>query len=437
MITKRITKHSNSLFDFSIKFLLIWIVFQDLILSLIYKSTRSVSFTKYCLYTKDVLFVLLVIFSFVKCCFSPKNRKNNKVLFFALYFAFIAIFAFASLINHVSTIGNILIYVRSWTIMPGFLLIGYSVQDKKGFKRFFYNYNMKFLLFVAIVGIVDVLLDWSIGTKSIWQNVIQIGDYMADVKDQSGRLIENLPGNFYGYSADGGFTRKRLVSIWGGPLTSGYALLIPCILSFVYAQKKKRIKFWIKFAIFYISILLTYTRIIIILCSLALFIYYIYIRKSRFALFVIAVPLVIIIGIVLKDKISSFFIDGSTIGHLDSVIYSFSKISFWGSGLGTFEFESTFLTCAGQTGFWGMAFYLIIWFKLYKKLKQNRNLKECTSTTIFICCICYFFTGFISLQLTAYTTICPFYLFSGFVIGNSEKRFSAYQFKKASPYFIR
>lgn len=402
----------DKLFDFVVKAILIWVIFQDFVLAFLYKITANRILISVLLYSKDVVFILLLIPSFFK--------SLQKYPILCLTWAFFSCFSLTySFIFVESSITMILSNFRAWILLPGFFLIGKSIKNKSGFEMFLHRYLTNFMFVIAAFGILDYVLDITVGTITFWRDFLQIGKYYADIKNEAGKLVNNLPGNFYGYLNGQYFARKRLVSFWAGPLTSGYSLLIPYLYCFIISlNKKQAYKYYFYSAVFFISILLTYTRIIMILAVLSSLVVFIYIKPSkRFLLFPLTVISVLFL-FVYRTKVTDFFFDGSTAGHLSSLFEAFNDLTITGSGLGDFKYESTFLTCAVQNGILGLFLYISTYF--YCSFQNNVTLKNrCTnyeilmSISVKIGMILLFITGLISLQLTAYTTIVPSYIMSG------------------------
>lgn len=116
--------------------------------------------------------------------------------------------------------------------------------------------------------------------------------------------------------------------------------------------------------------------------------------------------------------------DGSTHGHINSLITSMKQINLLGSGIGTFgvwsniSTENSYFTIMGQIGIIGLILYLSIWIITIKNIifkiintKKISNLE----ITVIVLSLIYSLTGVISEQIFAFTTIIPYYLLLGII----------------------
>lgn len=294
-------------------------------------------------------------------------------------------------------------------------------------KRFFDWYSLKFITFVAIFGIVDYFLDKTIGTIPFWTETIGFGHYLEDIKNNV--LINGLPGNFYGQYGGEFFTQKRLVGFWGTPLTSGYGLLISVLYSFSCfltdkKDSKKRAAFLV-FCINFIALLLTFTRAIILPSLVAIALLFIILKPKYRSVFILTcLFLCIVVFSALSEKIMNYIYDGSTIEHINQVVNSFSQVSVFGDGFGSFGIyssvgtESTYITLLGEIGAIGLFLFVFIYlYGVASLLKIRRKSSRLSTNPLFLtmlfASLIYLATGFISEQLTAFTTIAPFGLFFG------------------------
>ena len=132
-------------------------------------------------------------------------------IFIILFIVFA--YSVVSVLNDYSII-NIGSSARSLLVLPLFFLAGYSIKFSNNFRKFLDFYFGKLLLFVAIIGIAEYLLDVLVGTKTFWIDVVDLEKYFCDIKGQSNRMVFGLPGNFYGAYGKEYFSQKRLVSFF-------------------------------------------------------------------------------------------------------------------------------------------------------------------------------------------------------------------------------
>ncbi len=408
-------------YTLGVQALIIWLVFQDFVLAILYKFIPNVAFIKILFHAKDVAFLLLMTISFLF------RRKTNSPLYrlLTIYFAFcFVVLSFTFLVGSDASLVNIIASVRASVLLPGMILIGMGA-NRQSMANFFKWYCLKFITFVALFGLLDFFLDRMFGTITFWTDTIGFGHYLEDIKNNV--LINGLPGNFYGQYGNEFFSQKRLVGFWGTPLTSGYGLLMSVLFSFcsLLLNKGRKALYLFVFVIDFSALILTFTRGIIIpvlfLLPIMLFAFRPKYRAGIVALFVFAV----IIGAALfGEKIISYIYDGSTIEHIRQVTDSLSQVSFFGAGYGSFGIysnvgtESTYITLLGQTGGIGMLLFVCIYLMSLlatTKVYGNQRLfvDRPILITVILSAVVFFATGFISEQLTAYTTIAPFSIFFG------------------------
>lgn len=410
--------------------LLVWIVFQDFILAIFYHVTGSKMLTNLLFYSKDILMVILFGWALIR------NRLfNRKLLIWEL--AYLCIFLFAT-INALKNAGlglsQMLPSMRGILLLPIFVFIGYGIGNKKKFRDNMVKKYGFFLGIIAIFGILEFFMDAFIGTRDFWLNTVEIGKFMIDIKGQAARLIMGLPGNFYGNYGKGFFTQKRLVSFWGGPLTAAYALSMPCIFYFVQLleEPKERIgyvrmsklKKMFFFLICYGAIVLSFTRAMILLVTFFLVIYY-FKKTKNYKYLLGGIPIVLVIGVRYFEKIFHYIYDSSAIGHINGIVGAITSITFLGDGIGTFGInsiqgtESTYLTVLGQLGVIGLLVYAVgflLPIYCYKRFVVKDKL-DWISVSVILCTLVYGGSGIISEQLTAYTTIAPFFILLGCELG--------------------
>ena len=414
-IKRRIYFERKFIYDKLVVLFLIWTVLQEIVLGLTYQAISSVSFVKALLYAKDVAMVLLFAYAVI---FRIKNKRSKYFKLMVFYFVWILFEFFYGVVVGKSEIGNAAASVRGFLLLPCFIVIGYSIKNKNYFSKKVVWFIESFLVFIAFVGIMEFALDYLVGTKEFWVNTIGIGKYLNEIKGQSiDRFYEGLPGNFYGYNNGVFFAQKRLVSLWAGPLTAGYVLLIPFLYFLIKVLNCK--KSYLKFIVCTLAVVLTYTRAIILFAGIAAFILIVFYKKYYKSLYLI-IPLGIVFVVWKFNSIMSYLYDGSTMGHISAIKDSIKQVSLFGSGFGTFGSygnigtESTYLSCMGQMGIIGLVMYLVLNWWLLKRLRQiYKSTKNNFALALYIAQIVYLFTGLISEQLIASTTISPFYIIAG------------------------
>lgn len=407
-------------FDKLVILLLYWLPLQDLLMGVIYRFTHSVQLTSILLYTKDVFLLILLIM----CCLrKQKLTQINKLII--LYIVII-------LFNTIATLGladvglsKLVASSRGLLLCPFFLFIGSNIRNADRFVEFLKNNYFKYIFILGVIGIVEVYLDLTVGTKSFWQNIIGIGDMYNNVKGDPNTYM-GLPGNFYGYSAAGFFTGKRLVSLWGNPLTSAYSMLIPAVyyitVSFFIKNKLNRnYKQYMFVLVFVCAIILSYTRAIILGMVIAIMLLFLYKNRNRVSNIVVAIVMSVCVLIIYlfageTSNIYAFLYDGSTKSHIDALISNVNRIGLFGAGVGNFgATESGYFSVWGQVGLLGLILFILINYKAIRNAFNNTWIYQEMAIAVAFSWIVFMITALISEQLTAFTTIAPAYVILGVV----------------------
>lgn len=414
-------KSKSYIYEKLIIALLFWLILQDFVLSIFYNLTGSSILTKILFYSKDIALVFLFLWSL--------SRGISKKLFIGLLVFLVSVFIsmLLAIAGSQITFLSLLQNVRNIILLPCFICIGYAIRQRDYFinkckKRFF-----AFIVFCAVIGIVDYYLDKLVGTVNFWRNTVGITDFLIDIKGQGVRLVEGLPGNFYGQYGNEFFSVKRLVSIWMNPLTAAYLMALPFVYFSISFIKYKSNSHLIKALILGFAIYLTHTRAIIIILLL-LFVLYLILNPSTNN--TILLFLIVIAGlaaaILFVNKIYSILYDGSTMGHINAIVESLNNIglSLFGAGFGRIGIsgdvgsESQYLTVVGNLGVLGLAVYLF--FLIFPLVRINKiSKKDILDKTVLYLGFGYILTGIISEQLSAYTTIVPYFILLGFTLKQS------------------
>lgn len=390
-------------YDLAVEAMLFWCTLQDFILSIIYKILDNELIVTILLYSKDVILFFLFIYAlFTNINLLTKKNKNTIVLFFLLLFSL-----FLGCFNYGIT--QSIKSLRSIFIIPEFIVVGYSIKNKKKFFSFLKGPFMNYLVVFSILGLIEYFSDKVYGTINFWKNEVGLTRYFIDIKGEENRLLFGLPGNFYGDYGNGWFSVKRLVSLWVSPLTAGYNLLFPATYYSICFIEKKTWKNFICFFIVFLSFYLTYTRFNLVLFLLAISFFLIKKYKKRADIIILFMIFVVFLLTIFASKIYSRLLDSSTIGHFEAVLNNLSGISIFGSGLGGFGItsgnstESAVLSFVGQLGIIGfVTFVFFIWF-FYSKLFYASK-KDNFSVSCFIFITIILMSSIISEQLTAFTS---------------------------------
>lgn len=405
--------------------LLFWIVLQDFVLSIFYNYSGSAFITKILFYSKDVVLIVLFLWSLV--------RGVSQQLMIGLFVFFVCVI-FSGLVAIVETdikITSLLQNIRNVIILPCFVCIGYSVQNRERFYQKFTCVFFNFIVICAGIGLVDYVLDSLIGTVRFWRDTVGVTNYLTDIKGQGERLVQGLPGNFYGQYGNEFFSVKRLVSIWMNPLTAAYLMALPFVFysaKLIRDPQSRTYQLVIKLLILGSSIYFTHTRAIILI-MVGLFVLYLILHPTKKNYICLSCLFVcgILVGIVFFDKFLAILYDGSTLGHISGIVGAISNLEFrlFGSGFGhigisgSVSSESQYLTVLGNMGIVGLAAYLF--FLIYPLIKIKKSHKK---SSFFVAIIYmglgYIITGLISEQLSAYTTIVPYYLILGVLMKQAE-----------------
>ena len=398
----------HSFFNFLVVFLVVWCAMQDFFLPILLQLTGAVGFVKVLFYSKDVLLIILFIYAF----FKTKGIKTSYAVLSLTFMAVAFIYIFVGLAAKVEA-SMVLASFRGWILLPCLFYIGYAIDNKPHFLKKTLPRIFRFYVLLAIFGLVEYYLDKTIGTKKFWTDTVGITEYMDVIKGQKGRLVEGLPGNFYGSYGEKFLSQKRVCSVWASPLAAGYNFLLPISYYFSLMIKKPKLKYAIGFGICFWALWLTKTRAIVLLCvPVFLLLMFHFWAKARILILIVTVVGGIAFFALFQEKIMGYLFDQSTGGHTESIILSLQSIdSFLGTGLGTYGVgtaigtESTFITCYGQLGVLGIILY--VWLIL-AFVTSNLRMVSCTGSAVVVSiCVptaCLFLTGLISEQIIAYTS---------------------------------
>lgn len=423
------------LYGTTVYILMLWMIFQEFALGILYHYIHLPMFIKLLFFSKDVLLVILYVIAILR----TKLPQGFALLQWG-YLPLVVYGAVKSLITNQVSVTTALSSSRGLILLPAFLTIGYSIKRTDAFITIIKKKYMHLLVIVAAIGIIEYFLDILIGTREFWTDTVQLGTYMIDIKDAGNVVASNgLPGNFYTYASNGAYTQKRLVSFWAHPLTSGYVLVLPFFfyfISVVFSKRKSQGNPYYNFIsliIITIALLLTFTRgtilptiVVVILCLL----YRYRTDGARLFLYISFLLFVGLIGsVVYRDKIFGYVNNGSTSAHLISLRSAIKEVGVLGRGAGTFAAatsegvwtESTYISIAGQLGIVAMIVFIMLFvFPIVKVLKKHKRIDRlCVSVAL--SGLVFFFTGIISEQLCAYTAIAPYYILMGVALRSVTK----------------
>ena len=415
----------SSLYNRLIFFLLFYCAIQDFFIPVVYKVIGSSAIANFLFYQKDVLLIVLFAWSLKRV--SDKILRIGSLIYLMLVFVLLMLSAIGAFSVDTS-LTSLLSNTRMVILLPCLVCIGSAIKDRDGFLETLRNKWFPFIVFLAIIGLIEYALDFLVGTKSYWTDTIGYTNYYVDIKKQASHMLFGLPGNFYGNYGNGYFSSKRLVGLWANPLTSAYSLL-PCgIYYFIKAAKvfeKKKIERadisnFIRFLIVFLAIYFTHTRAILISLLLIIAIYiFTNVRRSPGLLVIMIVGGLGIVFALDFNEIQRFMVDGSTLAHIGAVTQTMNnlRISLFGHGIGSLGVgaslttESSYLTLLGNVGIIGTLLYLIIYLRGMKLAKYSQESD--IGKLIRYCSFVYLITGLISEQLFAYTSIAQFFVLLG------------------------
>lgn len=429
------------IYDNTVYFLLCWCVLQEVVLSLIYKISSNYILTNLLFYMKDIMMVALFLTAFFKYC---ETKFTIPTLVYFSFLICILIFTLLGVYEHSSNFMGTLQSLRNYLVLPCFVVIGRSINDKEKFVDKVVKYYFPFIVFCSFLGIVEYYLDIFIGTKIFWTDTIGYTRFYTDIKHQEGNMLYGLPANFYGSYGGEYFSVKRLVGPWANPLTSAYSMVAPMVYYFyqfikVVGKRKltnSDLKEFVYFCVMLCAVYLTHTRLILIamllICS-----YYLVIFSNKKWLFILCAFIGSFVFFISTNfsSLSRFLVDGSTISHVLSVTTSLANMnwSLFGNGLNYIGIyglagatESSYITLIGNIGFFG--FLLFMYVFLLSSLRSYRNSRKGSviALVVFLSSLVYIISGFVSEQLFAYTTIAPFSI----LLGLCSVKFRNYDVKK-------
>lgn len=424
-------------YDTIIWVLLIWCAFQDIVLSLFFKVTGAVMITKILFYSKDILMLVLFILAFQRFKI-PKELFGLMVLYFAAVISQVMI---PLIKDSERNMLSFLSSVRGLVLLPTMIIIGCGVKNKERFLEGIKKYY-KVLVIFALIGIIELIADNLIGTSSFWMRGLELDRFHSEIKGQPDKIFAGVPWNWHTDGKLGSMTKRRLISLWGAPLTSAAVLLLPCMYYTVrffksrsftdFKVTKNSFDNFTSLLLCGIALYLTVARQFILpyfVIALLCFIFYSSSSNNKAILFVVITFMTIIIGISLFDIIWKYINDGSTITHILRIQQSVLQLSFWGKGVGTFgtrfadttATESQYITIVGQLGVIPFILYLAIFiYPLYFCRKKGKDFDDETKAIIYSLCLCgvvYGFAGIVSETVGAFTSMAQYYIFIGFAVG--------------------
>ncbi len=424
-------KRKLTLYDNIILFLMYWVIFQDLLLPLVYKYTGMASVTSVLFYLKDLAMIGL----FVAAVFTRRIERRLMSLSL-LYLAGFMITFVITMLRDVPMM-NALQSGRGMLLMPVFLCIGSAVSNKEAFKDVVIRRYFPVLLVSVLFGIADWALDKVIGTQELWRTGIGLTRYLTDVKHQGPYMVLGLPGNFYGSYGGDFFSVKRLVGFWAGPLTAAYSLLLPMLFYYfdVHEELKpgirvSRLPKLIALLLLVVGVYLTRTRAILLLGILMIGMYSVFhFRKNMRITLLGVLGVVAVLSVMDYGALWRFLYDGSTVGHIISIIEAIEniKLSIFGNGFayvgiyGSIGSENTYLSLLGNMGVWGLALFVCIFGRQILRCRAAAKGGNSFDQAVFYTGIAMAATGMISEQLTAFTTIAPVYILLG-TVGSAKER---------------
>lgn len=424
-------KRSLTLYDKAILFLMYWVIFQDILLPLVYKYTGMVAIASALFYLKDVMMIGL----FVAAIFTRRIERHLMSTSLLYLTGFLITFAITILRN--VPMMNALQSGRGLLLMPVFLCIGSAISDKATFRDTIIRRYFPVLLVSVLFGIADWTLDKLIDTKELWRTGIGLTRYLEDVKHQGPYMVLGLPGNFYGSYGNDFFSVKRLVGFWAGPLTAAYNLLLP--LLFYYFDLHEELKPGIRVSrlprlfallLLVVAVYLTRTRAILLLGLLMIGVYSVrHYRKNMRIMLLGILGVVAILSVLDYGALWRFLYDGSTVGHILSIIEAVEnmKLSVFGNGFayvgiyGSIGSENTYLSLLGNMGIWGLCLYVFIFARQLVLCGTAGKKGNTFDQAVFYTGMAMAASGMISEQLTAFTTIAPLYILLG-AVGSAKER---------------
>ncbi|MBO5953722.1 MAG: hypothetical protein J6Q53_06375 [Oscillospiraceae bacterium] len=424
-------KRRLTLYDNAVLFLMYWVIFQDIMLPLVYKFTGMASVTSVLFYLKDLMMIGL----FVAAVFT-RRIERHLMSTSLLYLAGFAATFVITLLREVPLM-NALQSGRGMLLMPVFLCIGSAISNKSDFRDVVIHRYFPVLLVSVLFGIGDWALDKLIGTKEIWRTGIGLTDFLVDIKHQAPYMIEGLPGNFYGSYGNDFFSVKRLVGFWAGPLTAAYSLLLPML--FYYFDLHEELKPGIRVSrlpklaallLLVIGVYLTRTRAILLLGLLMIGLYSVHhYRKNMRITLLGVIGVIVVLSVMDYGALWRFLYDGSTAGHILSIIDAVNntQLSVFGQGFayvgiyGSIGSENTYLSLLGNMGLWGLCLYVFIFARQILLCGAAGKKGNSFDRAVFYTGMAMAASGMISEQLTAFTTIAPVYILLG-AVGSAKER---------------
>lgn len=417
--------------------LILWTVHQDIVLPWLYQKGASAIIIRFGLVSKD----LLMLFLFIIVLFKTKlflNLKPSIPLFSVIiYLIVLSLYLF---------VGNAEIRIKLISLralaLPGILfIIGYGFEYSYRFSKYIVYFLILMGIYIMLFGFVE-----RFGLSlNFWSHTVGLGKFIAEIKGAQGYVIEGLHSNIYSHFG------RRMVGIFGNPLSFAYFLMLPfclCFVLFHYSEKYQGCMNGIKW-VFHPMVPITFFLFLAVLFSicrailLALFgsVLFFLLWDKQWKTFLYGSFIVLILMIVLVPYWMPIFLqtvfmeDSSALSHWDDFIYGIHLIhQHWlGRGLGSAGAwaivmdeqtkgpgEVSYFVMAYQIGYVGLFLFWVFWFSSVSYLFKNiKNIKSSDAKILLIAVVIssvgYFFTGWMSEQILTFTSVSHYWILLGLV----------------------
>lgn len=412
--------------------MLYWIALQDFVGAFLYRVGMPSIMLRMLILSKEIVVVFLFIIS-LATMYARKHFDVSHIVGVA-FISFVVIFS----IYGNAPINSKLSSIRIYSLPVMLSCIGYSCINT--FTT--YSKYIKHVVMVSLIVAIFGLIEYIFLPVSFWTEIVPIFSFNQVVKYGNEDISESLEyfGNFYGDYGTGYMSLRRLISLFGSPLTTGYFIFFSFIIYFVLVvdadeSRKYGLSQNNKYILLFLLIgcmIFTFTRGVL-LPVIGLLVYHYGMKHKSILTFGTIIIIPAIWSIIDIDIIfQNLFQDASATGHLIELLQGINAFidKPLGGGLGTagawairfnedaIGTESSILSLGIQLGIPGIIIFFTFWWYLVKKrfieiLGLNYKYRQQQYRLLVYSTLGYLFTAIISEQLFTFTSVAAYWLYLG------------------------
>jgi hypothetical protein len=416
----------------------VWFPFQDLVLGLLYGHGLPEAAVKGLLVLKEGLVVLMLGGAVLRWTLGQPIRTASADLLALAYLGLVTLY----LPIGDAALAPRLAQYRSLGLPVLLYLAGRALPAEDRALELWIRWTVLLGLVLAATGLLErFVLD-----VGFWRSVVPLGRYLEDIKSQQAHLVGDLPGNMFGDYGFGFFQFRRLSGAFGSPLTMGYYLVFPLVLTIGLllsrpdAGAPPRPTLLLGLVLGSLALLLTVTRAgvgaVLIAVALALLVY----RQVRLVVFaaVFGAGLLALfqepIGRILEATWTMN--DASMRGHALFLQQSIDVVLEYPAGLGlgaaggwahamtrffSGAAENAFLVIVAQASVYAGLLFLVFVVAALSRIvaawpPAAAGLRPAYSWAVVLTALGYLATGVLSEQILTFTSVGHFWMSLGYAV---------------------